>query len=358
MKITRNLSKIIVIVLFLLILIVSMLSMLALASEKPILLRYSDHDPPLGLRTKAVQFWLDEIEKQTNGKIKIERFFGGVLLRSNEALNGVRDGVADLAFVYPGFFPKQLLAYEAFRLFPEGPSKWENISWVYNKSFKEIPTFEQEFDKWNQKVLFVTAALPVGFCSSKPLKSLDDMKGVKFYSSNKWVLQYIKNAGAIPITVPWADLYMALQTGTVGGAITNYDGLHMTKLDEAAQNILISKKLWMGTPFCHTINKNIWNSFSKDIQEAILEATRIAEKEFAKAFEEEFDLIVAEERELGYKVNIMTDEDVMKWKNAAELMALPQEWAKEAKEAGVSDADNIINGLREIIKEGIVKDSK
>lgn len=40
------------------------------------------------------------------------------------------------------------------------------------------------------------------------------------------------------------DVFMALQTGTITGGFINYDGMRLMKFDEAAPNLLVSKKLW------------------------------------------------------------------------------------------------------------------
>lgn len=53
--------------------------------EYEITLNYSDHDPPSGMRTKFIEeFWFPEIEKETNGKVKINAIYGGGLLSSGK----------------------------------------------------------------------------------------------------------------------------------------------------------------------------------------------------------------------------------------------------------------------------------
>ncbi|MCC8194658.1 MAG: hypothetical protein LIP28_08445 [Deltaproteobacteria bacterium] len=85
-------------------------------------LKYSDHDPSGGLRTKFYkEVFLAEIEKQTEGRIKIQDFWGGALLSAPEALQGIGDGVADMGMVYADFNPKQLLLHQGFKVFPTGP---------------------------------------------------------------------------------------------------------------------------------------------------------------------------------------------------------------------------------------------
>ncbi len=119
-------------------------------------LKYSDHDPPHGPRYESLVAWFKEIEKQTSGRVKVKSFFGGAMGKSRESLKMVSEGTVDMAFVYPGHFPKQLIASNVFPLFPQGPSKWENIKWVYEKILYDIPAFSDEYAKENQKVVYIT----------------------------------------------------------------------------------------------------------------------------------------------------------------------------------------------------------
>ena len=85
------------------------------------------------------------------------------------------------------------------------------------------------------------AGLPGAFTGKNPLTSLDDIEGDKWRAGDKWGLRFLENAGAVPVSVPWGDVYMALQTGVIDGCFTNYDGLHLMKFDEVA--IRIENKL-------------------------------------------------------------------------------------------------------------------
>lgn len=351
-----NSIKIIGTVLFLLIL-VCLVFYPAIAASETRVLTFTDHDPPSGPRYVSLLVWFDEIEKQTNGRIKIEPFFGGTLASAPEALKAVADGSVDIGFIFPDFFPKQLIAHNIFKLFPRGPEKWENIKWIYDNVYKNIPTFNEELEKENQKVLYITSALPAAMCATYPVSSIDDLKGKKWRASSRWHLAYLKNAGAIPVSVPWADCYMALQTGTMDGVLTDYDGMHMTKLDEIAKNIFISKGTWFGSPFLHTINLDVWNSLSKEDQDGILRASKIVEEEiFGSLFEEEIDYIIAKQKEMGDIVNFWSEEDLNKWINKDELVKLKAQWVKESKEAGLENASNIMKDIGELVNEAIERE--
>jgi TRAP-type C4-dicarboxylate transport system substrate-binding protein len=156
--------------------------------------------------------------------------------------------------------------------------------------------------------------------------------------------------------VPWGDVYMALQTGTIDGCFTNYDGLHMMKFDEVAPNLLISKKLWYAMPFIHNVNLDFWNGLSKDVQQNILKACAIAEKKFAKVYEAAFDKVKSEQVAAGYKVTVMSDADVAQWASADKLDTLQQQWVKEAKAAGLKTAASVMEKMKVLHKQAMARD--
>ena len=306
-------------------------------------LKYSDHDPPGGMRTgfnKA--FWLPEIEKQTGGEVEVQDFFGGALFSSKEILKGIGDGVADMGFVYPGHYPQQLLVHNVFALFPRGPGKFENIAWLWKTAMSEIPAFQEEQKRANVKIIMVTAGLPGAFAGKKPIKRLADIRGDRWRAGDKWLLRYLGNAGAQPVAVPWGDTYMALQTGTIDGVYTNYDGLHMMKFDEVASNLLVSKSLWFAIPLVHMMNAEKFDSLPKDVQDGIMRAGELAEAEFAGVYEAAFDKVRDAQIAAGYQVSELSPEDIVTWENREELGKLQAQWVADAREAGLDNAEEVM----------------
>jgi len=348
-KSIKIISNIVFVIIF-----VMLVSVYPLAADKPIVINYSDSDPTTAMRSTFVKdVWLPEIEKQTHGKVKMQAFWGGSVLGHSEALKGVKDGVADMAFIFPDAFPKQLQAYQMFKLFPKVLSDWENTAWIYHKAFDEIPEFTAELEAWNQKLLLVVPGLTTGMFATYPVDSLEDFVGKKWRSPSRWHLEILKHIGAIPVSIPWADVYMALSTGTIEGTITNYDAGHMARLYEAAPNILVAPQLWWATPTLHTINLDKWNSLPEDVQEGIIRASEIAEEKLVEVVKNAFDSTVAEEKKAGCTVNFMSDADVEKFVDEEFLSELRNTWVKEAKEMGIKNAAYDLQRLKLIIEEGI-----
>jgi TRAP-type C4-dicarboxylate transport system substrate-binding protein len=301
--------------------------------------------------------WFPDIEKRTNGQVKINQFWGGALLSGKEVLRGVSDNTANMGFIYPGWYPGQLPAFTVFKLFPRGPAKFENIIWLYRQAIKEIPEFSEQLKQFNQKNLMFTSGLPSAFCSKKPLNSLNDIKGDKWRAGDKWALRFLENAGALPTSVPWGDTFMALQTGTLDGCLTNYDGMHLMKFDEVASNILATKELWMATPFLHTINLDYWNKLPADVQQAILESAKMAEQKFANVYNTTFGKVMAAQKKAGYKVKMMSSEDVKKWESKDQLPKMQEQWVEEAVKAGMKNAAQFMEKMRMIHKQAMAREN-
>jgi TRAP-type C4-dicarboxylate transport system substrate-binding protein len=344
---------------FLSILLAAFLLASGVCAAKTITIKYSDHDPLGGMRTTFLKdVWLPEIVKQTEGQVKIQDFFGGVLLNSKEILKGIGDNVTNMGFVYPGHYPGQLVAFTIFKLFPRGPSKFETMAWFYRKVYEEIPEFKAELEKANQKTLLFTAGLPGAFCSTAPLNSLEDIKGEKWRAGDKWALRFLKNAGAVPVSVPWDDVYMALQTGTIDGCFTNYDGMHMMKFDEVASNLLVSKELWYAMPFIHNVNLDFWNGLPADIRSGIERACGIAEEKFAKVYQESYAKVMDEQKAAGYHVTVMSKEDIKDWENAAQLEKMQEQWVGEAEAAGLKTASTVMEKMKELLKQAMEREQQ
>ena len=81
----------------------------SIASEETIKLTLADNTPPTGLRGEGVKLFLEEIEKQTNGRVQIDVFWAESLMKGKEILKGVKDGIVDIGFINTAYYPGQLV---------------------------------------------------------------------------------------------------------------------------------------------------------------------------------------------------------------------------------------------------------
>ncbi len=326
-------------------------------AEQSRTLMFSSHNPPAGLNYVLEKPFFEEIEKQTEGRIKIDPFYSASLFSAPEALKAVQDNAVDIACVFPDFYPQALPAHNIFKLFPIGPEKWENILWIYNTAYERFPEYPAELEKYNQKMIFPFSLAPGSMCATYPVSSLDDLEGKKWRASSEWHLALLENLGAIPTSVPWADCYMALQTGVTDGIFTDISGMRYTKLDEVATNIFFNRRLWFGTPYLYTINLDVWNSLSKEDQDGILRASKMYQEKLAEAYDKDIDRIVSEWEEMGNSINYWSEEDEEKWVDEELLAELRARWIKRAEDLGLENAAAIMEGMNELVNEALKRES-
>lgn len=306
------------------------------------------------MRTQFVkEVLLAGIVEQSGGEIEIRDFWGGALLSSKEILKGIGDGIADIGMVYPGHYPREMVAHSIFNLFPRGPTRFADMLWFYRKVYDDVPAFEEEFRRANVLPLMITAGLPGAFASTSPAATLKDIAGDRWRAGGKWPLKYLANVGAVPTAVPWGDTYLALQTGTVDGTFANYDGIRMMRFDEVASYLLVSKELWYGMPFLHVVNARKFERLPEEAREAMLRAAAIAEQAFAETYDATFDAIREAQLADGYTVTELSPDDLARWENSEALVDLQAEWIREAKSVGLDDAAAIMERVRALHAEAM-----
>ena len=323
------------------------------AVAQSVTLSFATNTPPSNMRGDAETIFIEELEKASNGEITVIPYWGASLMEGAEILGGVRDGVADMGFVNINYYPNQLLINSAFNLFPEGPSSYENIAWAFEEAYERIPELNQEFLDQGQRIVYKYGVTPYAGTFTTPVESLEDMEGLRARAASRWYLNLLEGVGATPVSLPWGDLYQALQTNSIDGVFTNIDGIHRSSLDEAAPNIFFMPDLWLAIPFIITINEAKWQSLTPEQQEAFDVAAENARERFSDVWDETIDSILQAQKDAGYNVVMAADEDVETFANLPEVQANQEMWAEEARAAGVEDPEAILAEFDQVISEAI-----
>ena len=84
------------------------------------ILKYSDHEPLGGMRTSFIKdVFFAEIEKESQGRLKVDAHWNSELARSYDALGVVKEGtVADMAIVVPEYTPNEFPLQQIFKVSP------------------------------------------------------------------------------------------------------------------------------------------------------------------------------------------------------------------------------------------------
>ena len=103
---------------------------------------------------------------------------------------------------------------------------------------------------------------------TKPIKTLEDFKGMKIVATSPAMSETIKQLGGAPVPLTEADVYTALERGMVDGRFNMYESLVIFKVMEVTKyrtnNVNFDVLGGMVV-----MNKKTWNSLPPDIQKII-----------------------------------------------------------------------------------------
>jgi TRAP-type transport system periplasmic protein len=234
-------------------------------------LKLADFQPPTHFVVdKVYKPFAEKIAKETNGDVTVSVFMGGELGPGpREQYNRAVDGVTDIAFGLPGYtasnFPQTLLTE-----LPGVISADTGTAQI----LKNIDMLSDEYKRvalvgiWNN-------APNVIFTATKPVRTLEDLKGLKIRVPSRNAGLVVEAWGATPVSMPAPDIYNAMQTGVIDGAMTDATTLGAFKLAEVTKFITTGMETTISSFFL-IMNRDSFSDLSEDQQKVVLEAGREA----------------------------------------------------------------------------------
>ena len=230
----------------------------ATAMAGPIKLTYANFPPAPTFPCVQMEKWKKVVEKRTNGKVAIQTFPGGTLLKAKGMIDGVIAGTADISCICMAYQPGRFSITNAIAL-PLGLPNSEVASltlWDLYKKYKP-----KGFAKVKVLTMFTTA--PSNIMSTIPIKSLADLKGVPIRASGG-AAQILKAWGANRVGMPMPETPEALQKGVVKGLFSSLEVMKDFKFAELCKYVTMTQTPVY--PFAVIMNMDKWNSLPKDVQ--------------------------------------------------------------------------------------------
>lgn len=221
----------------------------ALAQEKWKAVGTSRPTPQFGLWT-----WLgEELDKRTNGQVKLEVVSLPELgLTGFELVRVTRSGLVDIGDIIPTYVAGDVPAIEAVDL----PGIFPNFEASMKAHLGFLPAFKKYEDKLGGIVLG-TYMWPAQYIfSRKPARSPAELKGLKVRVYGTAQTELARGLGMEPVSIPFAEVYTALERGTVDAGFTGtYPGFalkwyEVTKYlvdvnhGPVAGTFIVSKRTW------------------------------------------------------------------------------------------------------------------
>lgn len=227
-------------------------------------LTYSNFFPPTHTQSKLSESWCREVEKRTNGEIKIDYYPAGTLTKARDVYDGVVQGLSDIGL--------SVLAYSMGRFpvlgtvdLPLGYSSGVVATKVANAVYNEFKP--KEFRQ--VKVMFFHAHGPgLFFTTKRPLRQLSDLKGMKLRATGN-AAKIVKAIGGTPVSMSMSDSYQSLQKGIVDGGAYPFEANKGFNLGEVVDYGTAAYSIAYSTTFFVVMNKRKWNKLSRSVQKTI-----------------------------------------------------------------------------------------
>lgn len=232
---------------------------------EPIDLTFAGLWPPDHPFSKATELWIEKINKETNGRVTIEPFWGGALYASQDSATELGQGVADIGD-FSGAYAADGFGFEkAMRMAFWGVDDPVLARKVYDEVLAKYPELEQEFTDANIKVMAFAGIPPYQLLTvGTAVRTADDFKGLMIKGSGD-LAKLASTLGGEGVGIGMGETYTALQKVTIDGAFAPYETLQSFRFAEVVD---YATQLDIGAaPSGHWgMNLDTWNSLPPDVQ--------------------------------------------------------------------------------------------
>lgn len=228
--------------------------------------------PDANFHTQNITQFAADVDKATGGAFKIQVHSAGSLIKHPEIKRAVRQGTAPIGEVLVSLAANEAPVY-GFDSIPFLATGYDGAKKLYaaQKSF-----LEKQLASEGLMLLYSVPWPPQGIYAKKELKSMDDLKGLKFRTYNTFTGRIAALSGAIPTQVEVPDIPTAFATGRVEAMITSPS----TGANSKAWDFLThyhDTQAWLPRNMV-VVNKAAYDKLSDAEKKALQDAAKAAEE--------------------------------------------------------------------------------
>ncbi len=283
-----------------------------LAKDDVVTLRFTSHMSPTNRQVaNVVKPWCKMVEDDSKGRIKFKVFPGGVLHGANDGFKAAgASNITDFTHAYPSYVPGNFYLNHG-----------TGLPFLYPNAYVGSLVCEELYNKYLKKeyegmgvylMSYQTTANYQIVTKSKPVRTLEDLKGMKIRSAGGMANDFLTAVGAIPVALPAVEAYTALQTGLLDGVLTNAIDIISNRLHEITKYVTISDASTVPVATC--MNKKTYNALPKDLRLLVYNSNRKYPQMMAKEYEEG---VLDDVKKTGMTVINLSEQEKARWVAAA-----------------------------------------
>lgn len=234
-------------------------------AQSPIRLKFESYVTETAGPSWLDRWFLDELEKRSEGKVKVTRYWASSLNKVGEHLSAVRDRTIDMSLISPGYYQADVPVTRGlewyFRM-----NRADALLQVCHDVYGKFQPLRDEWEKRHKsKVMYWTNWNYAPMITRDKVDRIEQLKGLRIrgYGVANDVIERLGATG-VPMAAP--EVYTALERGILKG-VYGFDFITAIayKLHEIAPHFTN-----MGdgphAPSAIIINLEVWNSFPDEIK--------------------------------------------------------------------------------------------
>ena len=250
---------------------IALVSTFSLAAEYVI--KFSHVVSPNTPKGKAADYFAKRVEELSHGKIKVRVYPNAQLGGDKAVLRKMKFNAVQMAAPsfskFTGLVP-QLGLFDLPFLFKDENHLHRVLDGEVGKKLRDMVT---------KKGYVALAYWDNGFKeltdSKRPLIKPEDCRGLKFrVMSSKVLIEQFKALGAIPVVLPFSEVYSALQQGVVDGQENTISNIYTKKFYEVQRYMTLTNHGYLG--YLVVMSKKFWNRLPENLKKVVLQAMREA----------------------------------------------------------------------------------
>lgn len=295
----------------------------------------------------AIKPWIQKIESESGGRIKIQHFpamqLGG---RPSDLFDQAKDGVVDIVWIAPGYTPGRFPRTEVFELPFIGFKRAVPTSRAFYQFIRDYAMSEYQ----DVKLIAAHVTGPGVFHSKDPIRKLEDVKGMRVRAPSRMVNLILEQIGAVPVGMPITAVGEAISKGVVSAATAQWEVVPSLKLHQMVKNhtqFSGNFGLYEGS-FVVVMNKARYEHLPDDLKK-VIDANSGVETSilFARAMDQgdaaSYEII----KKADNNIITLNEHETARWQQA--IMPVREIWYREVSEKGI-DGPALVRAAEDLLR--------
>lgn len=300
----------------------------AAAADAPIILKFSSYLPPTHHLQVSHQWVASEIEKRTNGRVKIKMYHSESLHTAKNGFEALRSGISDITLAYPIYDPTGF-----YLAFGGGlPFKFPTAMVAVRVMEELYPEFiKKEFESTGAMLAYWSVTNNYNVVATrKPVKTLADLKGMKIRSGGGLHADVLKALGAVPVMMPTPEIYASLERGVIDGCFMSPASAISYRLNEVGKYVTALPVATTDVPVA--MNPKSFKKLPADIQDIVYQVFREGGMNVAEGYEHETKKGLEQWVKMGGQVIPVNEKEVGKFRES--VKDVDEKWIADCTKAG------------------------